>query len=459
MTKAQKAQDILRNIPWREISRLVLPQLLLMLTTLLIGLTDTWVAGRISSDVQASVGVIGQIQALMMVLAMSLGAGAMAVISQSLGAKKIERAKRYILFVLIVATGLAICFALIGLMTRSLLIEALGVSPEVRPITLYFWDVLLLALPFHYLYFVSNILFRAAKLVQFPLIIGIIVTTVNVFGDLAFGLGYFGFTAYGVPGIAWATFASVFTGAVVSLGVLAYAKLYPKRKRLPLRWIQCAYPYLFKVALPALCTQALWQTGYLVLFVVTASVPQSTAALAGLAAGMRIESILFMPGAAFNATASILVGHALGAGDVNEAKKLGLILMGIGCALMTTIALCMLPFMHELAALFSLDSTVQGVIVWYLTFNIMSTPFTVMGMVLNGIMTGAGATIYALVINTSSVWLLRLPLAYSLAHFAGMEERGVFLAMLLSMAYQSLAMLYVFIKRPWYTYTMRKISN
>ena len=43
-------------------------------------------------------------------------------------------------------------------------------------------------------------------------------------------------------------------------------------------------------------------------------------ALAGMTAGIRIESLLFLPGFAFNMTASILVGHELGAGRPDEAK-------------------------------------------------------------------------------------------------------------------------------------------
>lgn len=70
--------------------------------------------------------------------------------------------------------------------------------------------------------------------------------------------------------------------------------------------------------------QFLWQLGYLVLFGIVAALPDSVSALAGLTAGMRIESILFMPAIAFNATASIMVGNALGAGKKRTPKKLGL---------------------------------------------------------------------------------------------------------------------------------------
>lgn len=457
MLTKQAIQQFTRSIPWKDISRLVVPQVLLMFTTLFIGLTDTWVAGRISSAVQASVGVIGQIQAFVMVLAMGLGSGAMAVVSQSLGARRQKRANRYALLVLYIVFTLAASFALLGSSVGNFIMEQLQIPLEVRPISLYFWNVLLVALPFHYLYFVSNILFRASKLVNFPLYIGIAVCAVNTFGDLGFGLGYFGLPNYGVAGVAWTTFASVLAGALLSLTILIRAKIIPTKLILPFRWVRKAAPYLIKVALPALLTQGLWQTGYLVLFGVAASVPESTFVLAGLAAGMRIESILFMPAVAFSATASILVGHSLGAKNVPEAKKLGFTVGIIGATLMSLVGALMFPFMYELAEFFSLDPKVIENIVWYLIFNIISTPFTVGNMVFSGIMTGAGATIYSLIFNTTSVWCVRLPLAYCLAHFAGMGAKGVFLAMFLSTIYQCFSMLYVFLKRPWYKYAMRKV--
>ncbi len=456
MTKREKTKSFLQSIDWKEISSLVIPQVLLMFTTLFVSLTDTWVAGKISAPAQASIGVIGQIQAFVMVLAMGLGSGAMAVISQSLGSKRAMRAKRYTLLVLLIAFFLALLFSLLGFSLGSFILSTLNIPADIQPIALYFWDLLLLALPFHYIYFVSNVLFRASKLVKRPLLIGSIVCLCNLFGDLAFGLGYFGFESYGIAGVAWTTVFSVFTGAFLSLLILIKEKLLTSLFILSFKWIRKAGPYLMKVALPALATQALWQTGYLVLFGVAASVQDSTAVLAGLTAGMRIESILFMPAVAFNATAAILVGHSLGAGKVEEAKKIGITVCFIGVTLMSSVGFIMLPFIQELAELFTQDEKVIYNIRWYLIFNIFSTPFTIGTMVLSGIMTGAGATIYSLIFNTSGVWLIRLPLAYLLAHSFDMGSKGVYLAMLISTLYQCSTMLYVFYRRPWYKHAMNK---
>lgn len=452
-------QRLSAAVPFGTIWGLVWPQTVMMLCTMIIGLTDIWVAGRIDSDVQASIGLATQLQAFLMVLGMALGAGAMASVSQSLGAGRRRRGQRYAGLVITVAVGMALGLAVIGYFARGGILSLLQVPHGLRPLTTFFLTLVLMALPAQYVMGVGSTLFRATRNVMMPLVVVLIACVINVVGDLGFGLGWFGFPAFGVGGIAWSTFAAVYVGGGLTFVFLRRCRLFVPGVVPPLRWMRRAAPYLLKVALPAVLTQFLWQTGYLTLYAIMGSLPtDSVTALAGMTAGMRVESILFMPAMAFNVTASILVGNALGAGDKAAARRIGLATVGAGAALMSLVGLAMWPWMPELAAVFSPDAAVQAQIVGYLTYNILSTPFTVGGMILNGVMTGAGATIYALVINTSCIWLVRLPLGWFLAHVVWGEARGVYVAMLVSMTVQASAMFWVFFHRDWTRYAMRATS-
>jgi MATE family multidrug resistance protein len=201
----------------------------------------------------------------------------------------------------------------------------------------------------------------------------------------------------------------------------------------------------------------LWHTGYIVLFAIVASLPfDAVNALAGLAAGMRIESLLFLPAFAFNMTASILVGHFLGAGNKVEAKRAGLRILGTACGLMSIVAVAFWPFIDPMARFLApeADVTIQAAV--YLKYNIVSIPFTVASMTLGGIMTGAGATIYNFWIYSSASWLVRLPVAYVLGHLVLQDAEGVYIAMLISQVFQSTIMFYIFMYRDWYRFSMIK---
>ena len=50
------------------------------------GFVAVWVAGQISADVQAALGMVNQCGILLMVVAMAISSGATAAVSQSLGA-------------------------------------------------------------------------------------------------------------------------------------------------------------------------------------------------------------------------------------------------------------------------------------------------------------------------------------------------------------------------------------
>lgn len=457
--KTEKIQSFLKDIPYGEIWTLVWPQTATMVCMLVISLTDVYVGGKINPQVQASIGIGAQLHALFMVLGTSIGAGAMAAVSQSIGARRFARARRFSGLVIVYALVMAVLLACLGYVFRYPIMAMLQVDESMLDLAIVFFQFILAALPFQYTHYLSTTLFRATKEVIKPLLIILVIAVFNIFGDFAFGLGYFGFTAMGGKGIAFATWLSYVLGAVIAMAALYRNNIFEKYIIPRYRWMKKAAPYLFKVALPALTMQFLWQFGYLVLFGIVAALPDSVTALAGLTAGMRVESILFMPAVAFNATASIMVGNALGAGQKDEAKKIGLAIIIFGTILMSAVGLCMLPFVDSFAQALSSDPQARWNIEMYLYINIFSTPFTVTGMIVNGIMVGAGATVYALIINPVCVWAIRLPLGMFLAHTMGYGSIGVYSAMLLSMAIQASSMFIIFLKVNWTKHTLRKIKH
>ena len=80
------------SISPRAIWKLTWPQMLMMYLVFFMGFINIWVAGRISADVQAALGMVNQCGLFLMVVAMSMSSGATAAVSQSLGAKRLRRA-------------------------------------------------------------------------------------------------------------------------------------------------------------------------------------------------------------------------------------------------------------------------------------------------------------------------------------------------------------------------------
>lgn len=446
--------------PTRLIWSLSWPQVLMMLFHFLIGFVDVWVAGQIDHRVQAALGIITQSLFFFLVIATAVAGGGVAAISQSLGAGRTLRAERYIGLCLVIAAVFGLLFPVLGLPLRDLFVRALQVPQDIAPLTGYILEVFLYTLPPYYMLIMQNAVFRARKQVMVPLYTMILVTVVNTVGDLGLGLGLWGLPRLGVTGVVWATFSSVSLGAVFGLLVLRRGGTLRRQIFAPWRWVRRAFPYLFKVAMPAGFMQIVWHAGYLVLFAITASLPEnSVVALAGMAAGARVESLLFLPGFALNLTASILVGHLLGAGQPQEAKRMGLRILAIGIAGIGLLAALLWPFLADIAGFIAPRPEVQAEAESYLVYNVLATPFTLTSMILAGALAGAGATVYNLVGMGLGTWLVRLPLAYVLGHVVLKNATGVWISMLASQACQSAILFYIFTRKDWPRFAMSRTRN
>ncbi len=442
---------------YRTIWTLAWPQLLMMFFHFLIGFVDVWVAGRLGREVQASIGMITQALFFFLVVAIALANGSVAAISQSWGAGLMLRVKRYIGLGLEIGVCLGFVFLVAGLLLKDVLLGLLQLSDEVLPVAGYILQVFLYILPGYYLLIICNAFFRAQQKVMIPLYSMMIVTVVNTFGDFALGLGWWGFPKLGYKGLAWTTFGAVLCGVLFNLFILYRQGFLKRTSFAPWRWVKKAWPYLFKVAWPAGLVQVVWHSAYLVLFAITAALPVgSVVALAGMSAGLRVESLLFLPGIAFNFTASILVGNCLGRGDVQGAKKIGYQVMLVALVSVSLLTIALWQVIEPVAGFVAPDPEVSREAVNYLQYNMAAIPFLLVAMVLGGALTGAGATLYQMFGMGFASWLIRIPLAYILGHLVIREATGVWMAMFISMVFQAGIMLYLYQFTNWAKFAQRK---
>ena len=436
--------------------RLTWPQMVMMYLMFSMGVVSVWVAGRIGAGAQAALGMVTQCGQFLMLVAMAVSSGAMAAVSQSMGARRLLRARRYVFATMLGCAVLGLVMAVPGLIFKDAILRAVQVPRPILPMAGEMWDVVMYTLPAQYLYAATGVVFRATRQVLPPLWVAAAVCALNVFLCLGLGLGWFSLPNKGYMGLVWANSGAQALGALCNCALLARFGWLSRRAVTPFRWLKAGLPYLLKVALPAGAASLVWQSGYLTLFVLVASLPHdSVNALAGLTAGLRAESLLFLPGMAFNMSAAVLIGNSLGAGRPEQARRLALSLTAVAAALLTAVAACLWPFRGGIAALLSHEPGAQAQIVSYLTYNLLSTPFSIASTVMGGVMVGAGATRYNLMIFGGSFWGLRLPLGWLLGHALWGTASGVFLAMLLSQIVQASVMVWTVRGGRWTRFAMR----
>ena len=144
--------------------------LLIMIFSFFVGLTDVYVAGLISSNIQAAVGFVTQIYFLVVIVANAIGIGTLALISRAIGAGETQKAVDIAKQSLILSFLIAVALTVVCLLFYRGIISLAGFPLPIRDVAETFIKVFAFALGPYYVLIISNAIFRASGEVNKPLI-------------------------------------------------------------------------------------------------------------------------------------------------------------------------------------------------------------------------------------------------------------------------------------------------
>lgn len=436
---------------WANIWEISWPMLLVMVFFFLVGLTDVYVAGLISSEVQAAVGFIDQLYFLIIIIANAISIGTLAMVSRSAGSGDRERALGIARQSLLFSVLIALIISLIGLFLYRDIVILAGFPTGIRDIAEKFLRIFALALGPNYILIISNAVFRARGDVKKPLITMFIVSVLNIAGDFVLVFGLFFFPKMGYTGIAASTALSVTAGMAINLFFLTrgwWKTFYSGSWRLSLALIK----RIVGLSWPAAMLQVAWNAGTIVLYNILGRLgPESVTALASITNGLRIEAVIYLPAFALNMAASVLVGQNLGAGNPGRAERVGWKIAQAGVLLVSVMALVIFIWAEHIASAVTRNPAVLAETTRYLRINMLSEPFMAVSSILGGGLQGAGDTRGAMWVIIIAMWFIRLPLAYIAALVLNYGATGVWVVMITSMTAQGLLMAGRFHRGRWKT--------
>ena len=185
--------------------------------------------------------------------------------------------------------------------------------------------------------------------------------------------------------------------------------------------------------------------------------PLSTVAIAANSFGITVEALCYMPGYGIADAATTLVGQSLGAGRRLLARSLGRITLGMGMGMMTLMAVVMYTTSPALMTLMTPDPDVQRLTVQILRIEAFAEPMFAASIVCYGIFVGARDTLIPCTMNLSSIWLVRIILAYFLASTMGL--RGVWIAMAVELCFRGIIFLIRFRGNSWLNKAPNKMTE
>lgn len=425
------------------------PMFFIMVLNFLVGLTDVYVAGLISPEVQAAVGFVGQLYFIIIIIANAISIGTLAMVSRAFGSGNVNSAVDITRQSLLLSFAVAAALTFPAMIFHRQIIAAAGFPPGIREIAEQFLKVFSLALGPNYILIISNASFRATGEVKKPLFTMLVVSVINIVGDIVLVLGVYPFPRLGYMGIAVSTAASVTIGMFINLFFFSldhWKPLYSGSWRIA----GLTVSRIAKIAWPSALLQAAWNAGTMILYNILGQL--GSASITGMAAitnGLRIEAVIYMPAFALNMAASVLVGQSLGAGHTKTAERTGWKITQAGVAIISLMSMGIFIFAERLASMLTNDPLVLNETARYLRYNMLSEPFMAVSTILGGSLQGAGDTKGTMMIIISTMWFIRLPLAYLLAIVLKHGPSGVWLAMITSMAFQGVFMAVRFHRGHW----------
>lgn len=424
---------IIRGSTWAAIWHMSWPLVLNMATISVASFADIWVAGQLGSDVQAAIGIGGQIWFFMIMLTVALSAGTTALVSRFWGARDlqttIEAARQSIVFGIFfgissAGVGIAICRPLLHFLGASPQVEALG------------WDYLKFDLLSHIPYtmlWICNSIFRAKGNARIPMGIMAFITMLVILLDLGLCLGPLHLGISGI-GLSWLIAGSI--GVSISFYLLKRSEIGSCldfssiwKTGFSREW----FSRLMTIGIPACVQDLAWVGGNFVLFLIFAKTAFPTACQASWAVGLRLEEMVAgMPIYALSMAVATIVGQNLGAQQPARAEQAGWQVAAVGTGINAFFGALMFFAAWPIARMMSSDPKVIEYSVQYLQIVGISEPFVAAWLILSGAMQGAGYTRWPMWATVICLAVLRLPLAWLLTIPQNLGPMGTWIAVSVS---------------------------
>jgi len=295
--------------------------------------------------------------------------------------------------------------------------------------------------------FIINAVFRSAGDAVVAMRVLWLGNIINIALDpcLIFGLGPF--PEMGVTGAAVATTTGRGIAVIYQFYLLFFGR---KRIRLSVNHLGVNFKIigrLVKLSLGTIGQNLIGTTSWIVLVRIISVFGSEI--VAGYTIAIRIISFVMLPSWGISNAASTLVGQNLGAKKPERAERAVMITSWVNMILLGIIGLVLVALPAPFIRLFIEDPAVVKAGIECL--RIVSIGFIAYGFgaVLVNSFNGAGDTSTPLKINIFAFWIIEIPLAWILAIKSGMNEQGVFTAIVIAESIMTLTAWLVFRRGKW----------
>ncbi|MFK7811363.1 MAG: MATE family efflux transporter [Maribacter sp.] len=380
-------------INFRSINKLAIPATIAGIAEPLLSITDTAIVGNIPVDGLESLAAAGIVGSFLSMLIWVLGqtrSAISAIISQYLGAGKIDEVKTLPAQAIFLNIGLSILILLSTIFVVREIFELLNASGKILEYCISYYSIRVWGFPLTLFVFAVMGIFRGLQNTYWPMMIAIVGAVLNVVLDFAlvYGIENFIEPMY-LEGAAWASLVSQGVMAIMAFVLLITKTNISLKLKFPL------HNELGRLVIMSLnlFVRAIALNTALILAVREATaLGDKYIGAHTIAINIWLFSAFFIDG--YGAAGNIMGGRLLGAKDYNGLWSLAKKIMLYGVSISLVLVVLGFLLYYPIGRLFSNETIVLEVFYSIFFIIIIGLPMNTMAFVLDGVFKGLGEMKY-----------------------------------------------------------------
>lgn len=408
---------------FRTLIVLSVPTIIEQLLSTLLQYVDTAMVGRLGEQATASVSITTTITWLVNSVPSAIGVAVLALVARYLGGRDKTAIKDISKQSLILVVISGILLGSISTLLSAFIPRWMGAEEAIQKQAAIYFAIISIPMVFRSASTVFGAAIRATKDTKTPMVIGVLANVINIIFNALFIYGLH----WGVTGAAIGSALSyIFSGIAMYLAYRKKDVLYYRLKELRFnsrKLLECA-----KVGVPILGTNIASCLGYVIFASLVSDMGTTTFAAHSIA--VTAETLFYIPGYGLRTATSTLIGHALGERDQKKFESTAYLSVFVTMGIMVLNGIILFFAAKPLMSLLTSSETVAVLGAKMLRLVAFSEPFFGLMIIMEGIFYGLGRTQYTFLVETFSMWAVRILLTIFCVKFWHLPLQAVWVCMI-----------------------------
>jgi multidrug resistance protein, MATE family len=432
---------------WKRILKLAIPSIATFSSMTLTGMLTLIIVGGLGASSIAIVGISNILLYNTWALFAGINESINYLVSQNYGEHKMSDGNHRLQIALIISLALDLVWIVVSFIFPHQILHLVGANSALVQAGTTYLRIRMLSFAFSMFTNVFFAYMRAVGDTKTPMVIAIITNVLLIGLTYVFTYGLFGYRGMGLVGAAWSMFMTEFLGLLLSLFV--YYGVYNKKFQTRV-WQRIRFEEMRLIVRESIKLSLMELSMSLGMLVFTACITRlGTTAVAANEIALNVLSLGFMPANGFGAAATIVVGQDVGASMPLQARRGGLVTVGLGLIFMTLFSVFLWLFALPVSHVYTSDPAVYILAVSLIHIASFIQLFDGGGIILAGGLRGVGDTTYLFRMSLVLNWVVFIPLTIVLTVFLHLGQAGAWISLCTLIVLIGVANAWRYLKLNW----------